>query len=493
MASAVVFSLRGRIQKHASREDLLSSPLPSLPFASRGRPAQRDRTPQDRPSPRAVKITLTLLVLSMLGTLAVLNNLMRAELAREWAERQAEVDAKGGAWGAPGSAVQAPGALDEGGAAEEAAAKAATEEGLVQRESAAAAGVASQPVDQAGAARASRLLGHEACELVLNTLRGGADVMAAASADARCLREQTDAHAADTTTAMEDKRTCRRITQLAVEERDGGLLEWNATGTEHQLPSVDVMSAAWHADKVIVLRGGAAGFGATGKWDGEFLLAHSPATSSFRVRRSKFHDGVYHFNSRDFEVATMSFAQFLKGAEAGEELYLAETPVASFGTSPPQQHEMLRDLQPPALLSLALAAMGVPADRCMPVRHQLWMGNGLKVNPLHQDPYDNLLLQLSGEKHFTLFAPSQRWWLYPTFPPGGHESSLMNDIRGVDLARFPCFQFARPVTLTLRAGDVLLLPYAWWHQVQTTGRSLAVNYWWTRDSMRSCAPWPSAA
>jgi hypothetical protein len=202
MASAVVFSLRGRIQKHASREDLLSSPLPSLPFASRGRPAQRDRTPQDRPSPRAVKITLTLLVLSMLGTLAVLNNLMRAELAREWAERQAEVDAKGGAWGAPGSAVQAPGALDEvrrgaacvphslwrgrerraqpkplrvlagcdgqGGAAEEAAAKAATEEGLVQRESAAAAGVASQPVDQAGAARASRLLGHEACELVLN-------------------------------------------------------------------------------------------------------------------------------------------------------------------------------------------------------------------------------------------------------------------------------------------------------------------------------------
>jgi hypothetical protein len=41
----------------------------------------------------------------------------------------------------------------------------------------------------------------------------------------------------------------------------------------------------------------------------------------------------------------MSFAQFLKGAEAGEELYLAETPVASFGTSPPQQHEMLRDLQ----------------------------------------------------------------------------------------------------------------------------------------------------
>jgi len=107
-----------------------------------------------------------------------------------------------------------------------------------------------------------------------------------------------------------------------------------------------------------------------------------------------------------------------------------------------------------------------------------------------QDPYDNLLLQLSGEKHFTLYAPSQRWWLYPTFPPGGHESSIMNDIRDVDLQRFPCFQFARPLTLTLRAGDVLLLPYGWWHQVQTTGRSLAINYWWTRDSIDACHRWP---
>jgi hypothetical protein len=66
----------------------------------------------------------------------------------------------------------------------------------------------------------------------------------------------------------------------------------------------------------------------------------------------------------------------------------------------------------------------------------------------------------------------------------------MNDIRRVDAQRFPCFQFARAITLTLRAGDVLLLPYGWWHQVQTTGRSLAVNYWWTRDSTNVCQRWP---
>jgi hypothetical protein len=50
--------------------------------------------------------------------------------------------------------------------------------------------------------------------------------------------------------------------------------------------------------QAIVLRGGATGFGAKGKWDGQFLLDHALPIKSFRVRRSKYHDGVYHFNNR---------------------------------------------------------------------------------------------------------------------------------------------------------------------------------------------------
>lgn len=123
MASAAMISLRGRIHKHASHEDLLSLPLP-LPFASRGRGGSRGdshRNNPDRPSPRAVRITLTLLVLSMLGTLAVLNNLMRAELARELADQQQHPKiemAEGkktvrGGWETPASVVEATGTLDE--------------------------------------------------------------------------------------------------------------------------------------------------------------------------------------------------------------------------------------------------------------------------------------------------------------------------------------------------------------------------------------------
>ena len=31
----------------------------------------------------------------------------------------------------------------------------------------------------------------------------------------------------------------------------------------------------------------------------------------------------------------------------------------------------------------------------------------------------------------------------------------------------------------LKPGDMLYLPYGWWHQVDTTGtRNLNVNFWW---------------
>jgi len=46
----------------------------------------------------------------------------------------------------------------------------------------------------------------------------------------------------------------------------------------------------------------------------------------------------------------MSFAAFHRASEAGEELYLAETPIATFGKSNEQREEMLRDLRPPPAL-----------------------------------------------------------------------------------------------------------------------------------------------
>ena len=46
----------------------------------------------------------------------------------------------------------------------------------------------------------------------------------------------------------------------------------------------------------IVLRGGAAEFGAWGKWDEEYLLQMAKESEMYNVRRTRYGDGVYHFN-----------------------------------------------------------------------------------------------------------------------------------------------------------------------------------------------------
>ena len=35
--------------------------------------------------------------------------------------------------------------------------------------------------------------------------------------------------------------------------------------------------------------------------------------------------------------------------------------------------------------------------------------------------------------------------------------------------------------LPMQAGDALFIPEGWWHQVQSEGVTIAVNFWWASD------------
>lgn len=116
--------------------------------------------------------------------------------------------------------------------------------------------------------------------------------------------------------------------------------------------------------------------------------------------------------------------------------------------------------------------------------------------------YSYLLMQISGEKHLTLFDPHHNENLYEahipeailSFSPSTGKflrntllestSMVMSpvDIQEPDLERFPNFAKARRVHCVLRPGDVLFMPAFWWHEVQSypdkvEGRNLAVNFW----------------
>lgn len=40
---------------------------------------------------------------------------------------------------------------------------------------------------------------------------------------------------------------------------------------------------------------------------------------------------------------------------------------------------------------------------------------------------------------------------------------------------------ARPITVTVRAGETLYLPAGWWHYVRQSGLTIALNWWYDME------------
>ena len=95
---------------------------------------------------------------------------------------------------------------------------------------------------------------------------------------------------------------------------------------------------------------------------------------------------------------------------------------------------------------------------------------------------ENLLIMVTGEKRFTLIPPGARNFLQPVMLREGNAPlTRMVDIDSVNDTEFPCWRHARAMasTLTVREGDMLYIPPYYWHSVVSSGRSCAVNLWYS--------------
>ncbi|GFS22443.1 JmjC domain-containing protein 7 [Elysia marginata] len=133
----------------------------------------------------------------------------------------------------------------------------------------------------------------------------------------------------------------------------------------------------------------------------------------------------------------------------------------------------------------------------------IWLSDGNTLGKLHFDPFDNLLCQISGEKHVTLFNPHNNERLYEGHMQetqfsynkstrSFHRNRLLDstsmvmspvDLKRPNLKRFPLFADARPMKCSIKAGEILFMPAFWWHEVQSRPnvsehRNLAVNFWY---------------
>lgn len=133
-----------------------------------------------------------------------------------------------------------------------------------------------------------------------------------------------------------------------------------------------------------------------------------------------------------------------------------------------------------------------------------WLGNERSVTAMHRDNYENVYVQIIGQKHFVLLPPiefpcvNEQKLPHCRYAPCAYRPSdckLVIEQQGQqavpvavwdpeepDSRRSGYSHLSKPVSLTLQEGDMLYLPAMWYHKVkQTSGKegfACAVNYWY---------------
>ncbi|KAI4688124.1 uncharacterized protein J4E84_005052 [Alternaria hordeiaustralica] len=143
-----------------------------------------------------------------------------------------------------------------------------------------------------------------------------------------------------------------------------------------------------------------------------------------------------------------------------------------------------------------------------------WLGNSYSTTALHKDNYENIYVQILGQKHFVLLPPveagcvNEKSVLAATYTPKREDGSAHSALEQDDLVikvdepeeyvpfatwdpdqpatnTTPYSQYSQPLRVTLEEGDMLYLPALWYHKVSQScneeGICCAVNYWYDLD------------
>ena len=110
----------------------------------------------------------------------------------------------------------------------------------------------------------------------------------------------------------------------------------------------------------------------------------------------------------------------------------------------------------------------------------LWVAMTGQTTPLHFDLAETMLAQAHGVKRVLLFPPAATPLLrpFPVHHPHDRQSRLPDPLRPHRaLAGFPGSDVAG-LGGALGAGDVLYMPYGWWHHVWSEGPTVSLSYRW---------------
>ncbi len=201
----------------------------------------------------------------------------------------------------------------------------------------------------------------------------------------------------------------------------------------------------------------------------DYLKARDNGTPAETFRQAPGEDGRYFYtkdqSGRNFARApvppriTLDRLRAIRGQEA-EHIYIQSAPL--------ERH-----------MPRVKAENRLPGIAAEP---RIWIGNRSHTQ-IHFDLYDNLACMVGGQKSFVLFPPEQVGNLYM----GPFENTLagvpaaMVSLDNPDFEAHPRFAEALETATiaVLEPGDVLFIPYMWWHHVISDGDfNVQINYWW---------------
>lgn len=99
-----------------------------------------------------------------------------------------------------------------------------------------------------------------------------------------------------------------------------------------------------------------------------------------------------------------------------------------------------------------------------------WFGPAGTVTPLHHDPVNLFLAQVSGRKSIRMIPPCQTPFIY------NHVGVFSRvDLENPDYQNYPLFKNIKPIELILEPGETIFIPVGWWHHVRALDMSLSVS------------------
>lgn len=237
----------------------------------------------------------------------------------------------------------------------------------------------------------------------------------------------------------------------------------------NSLSTVEFFEKYVNTKKAVVLRDATKQFAATKLWTDEYLYKKTENLNDYM-----FDVETVKKETRNQKMLQMTFREFLDSYRK-KELYMVSDVSSVF----------MDELNLPQVLQCGHANKGL--DKMV-----MWFSSGNTKSVIHTDDYENILCIIDGKKDVVLVDSNKyedEAQALIDFPDGAYSSA---DVDKVDYDKYPRIENMEYYKATLNKGDCLYIPFKWIHQVRSTNRNLAVNYWFNNEKLFELGQFPES-